>query len=61
MPPAPPLPDTVAEVWTSTKLMLPMLSRTTGSFGKQISRCTSAIPGEPPPSTFQIPPGYREV
>ncbi len=62
MPQAPALPKTqytVAEIWTSTKLQLPVYSKTTGSFGEQIRRCRYAEAGEPNPSVFQIPAGYK--
>src|SRR5260370_5751856 len=58
---APPsMPHTV-EVWTSTKLHLPILTKVTGRFGQQTSRCKSAAAGEPPAAKFQIPPGYKVV
>ena len=60
-PPAPvSLPHTV-EVWTSTKLHLPLLTKVTGSFGNQTNRCKNPSVGEPPASKFQIPPGYKVV
>lgn len=60
-PPAQPqLPRTV-EVWTATKLHMPLLTKVTGSFGQQINRCKCGAPGEPPASKFQIPPGYKVV
>ena len=60
-PPSPPsLPHTV-EVWTSTKLHVPLLTKVTGSFGQQTNRCKSPSVGEPPASKFQIPPGYKVV
>jgi hypothetical protein len=58
-PPAAPPINTVTEVWTSPLLNLPMLTRTKGTFGQLISHCKRAIPGEPPPSVFQIPPEYK--
>ncbi len=58
--PLPPPSNTVAEVWTSPLLNLPMLTRTKGSFGQMISHCRKAMPGEPPPSVFQIPPEYKQ-
>ncbi|HEV3329812.1 MAG TPA: hypothetical protein VG096_02450 [Bryobacteraceae bacterium] len=65
VPGAPPLPKpgspTVAEVWTSTKMHLPMLTKTTGPFAQATSQCHSAVPGEPHPSVFQIPAGYKLV
>jgi hypothetical protein len=64
MPPPPPLPPPVAlaaEIWLSTQLLLPVLTRITGSFGQQMCHCVNAVAGEPPPSTFQIPPDYKPV
>lgn len=48
------------EVWTSTKLQMPVLTRTVGSFGVRtcICKCT---PLEPPASLFQIPAGYTVI
>jgi hypothetical protein len=60
-PHVPPPTPVVTEVWTSTQHSLPMLTKTTGSFGQQISQCKRLVPGEPPPSVFQIPPGYKIV
>jgi hypothetical protein len=62
MPQAPALPKTdytVAEVWTSTKLQLPVYTKTTGSFGEHIRRCRYVESGEPNPAAFQIPAGYK--
>ncbi len=53
-----PLPPSVMEVWTSTSLLIPLLSRMKGGFGQRISQCKNPIPGEPHPAVFQIPPGY---
>src|SRR5580700_6350242 len=55
--PKPAMP-TVAEVWTSTSLHLPVLTKITGSFGQRTCYCKNAPTGEPHPSAFQIPPGY---
>jgi hypothetical protein len=60
MPQAPPMP-TVAQVWTSTKTKLPVLTKITGPFGEQICHCQTAPTFEPPPSTFQVPQGYQMV
>lgn len=58
--PAPPQVPTVSEVWTSTLLQLPVVSKIKGSFGEQICKCKlSQI--APPPAAFEIPPGYKEV
>ena len=48
------------EVWTSTKLQMPVLTRTVGSFGVRtcICKCT---PVAPPASMFQIPSGYKVI
>ncbi len=51
---------TIMEVWSSTKLHLPVLTTTTGPFGQQTLRCTH-VPGEPDPSKFQIPAGYQQI
>jgi hypothetical protein len=56
--PKPPAMPTVAEVWTSTSLHLPVLTKITGSFGQRTCYCKNAPTGEPHPSAFQIPPGY---
>ena len=63
LPPAPPLqkPPTVAEVWTSTKLQMPVLTTVSGDFGQQTCKCQNAAAGEPAASMFQIPPGYTQV
>src|SRR5581483_9722177 len=48
-PPLPPKPDPkaiVSEVWTSTSLHLPVLTRITGSFGQQICHCKNTVAGE---------------
>lgn len=60
-PAAPNLPPqpTVSEIWTSTKFQLPVLTKTTGSFGEQVQRCRYTESGEPPLSVFQVPPGYQ--
>jgi len=59
-PPVPPPPPTVSEVWTSTKLKLPVLTKTEGPFGKQVCQCKySEMP--PPPHLFQVPPDYKMV
>jgi hypothetical protein len=49
------------EVWTHTKLKVPVLTKTTGMPGLQSSVCKSIKGGEPPPSKFQVPPGYKLV
>ena len=71
MPASPPPPKVPAqpqepktqtlEVWTSPKFQLPMATRVTGDMGKQTTINKQVTPGEPPTSTFQIPPGYKIV
>jgi hypothetical protein len=58
--PQAPKPPVVSEVWTSSKLHMPVLTKTTGEFGEQVChcKCTGAVP---PPAMFQIPPGYKMV
>jgi hypothetical protein len=51
----------IAETWISTKLKMPVLSRITGSFGQQMCFCKNTVAGEPPPSSFQIPPNYKQA
>jgi hypothetical protein len=48
------------EVWTSTKLKMPVLTKTIGSFGVRtcICKCT---PAAPPASLFQVPANYTVV
>lgn len=60
MPAAPQMP-VVAEVWTCAKTHLPVLTKVSGSFGVQTSVCKTAQTAEPHPSTFQIPPGYKQL
>ena len=58
--PQPPPPQPVnMEEWTSTKTRLPVLSKTTGAFGEQISQFKHTVIPEPNPALFQIPPGYQ--
>ena len=59
--PAPPAAPTVAEVWTSTKMKIPMLTKVAAPAAQYSSYCHSATPGEPHPAAFQIPPGYQQV
>ena len=63
-PQLPPKPDPkalVTEVWMSTTLHLPVLTRMTGSFGQQMCHCKNTVAGEPHPSLFQIPADYKQV
>jgi hypothetical protein len=57
--PQPPQAPTAVETWTSTKLHVPMLTKMNGPFGQLTQVCHSAVPGEPHPAAFQIPPGYK--
>jgi hypothetical protein len=59
IPPKPQMPAT-AEVWTSSKLQLPMATRINGSFGQQTAVCQKATAGEPHPSVFEIPSNYKQ-
>ena len=60
MPPAPALhPPSMAEVWSSPAMGLPMLTKMSGSFGQLTQVCHSVVPGEPHPSAFQIPKDYK--
>jgi hypothetical protein len=63
-PPAPGAPQgkvQTLEVWTHTKLKVPVLTKATGMPGLQSSVCKDAKGGEPPASLFQIPPGYKLI
>jgi hypothetical protein len=55
------LPQTpsVTEVWTSTKLKTPVLTKVTTAAGEQTTYCKPTSTDEPHPSLFQIPPGYK--
>ena len=59
--PAKPQSPTTVEAWTSMSMRLPMATRMTGSFGQMTQMCHAATPGEPHPSAFQIPPGYKVI
>lgn len=48
------------EIWTSTTLQLPVLTRTIGTFGEKLCAC-KCTPVPPPPSMFEIPPGYKVI
>lgn len=69
MPGAPPMPQapkppavpTVSEIWTSTPLSMPVLTKVTTAAGVQTTYCKPAPMPEPDPSLFQIPPGYKVV
>ena len=60
-PPAAPKPPTIADFWHSPALCLPMLTKMSGPFGQMTQACHSAVPGEPHPAAFQIPPGYKVI
>ena len=61
LPKAPPIPTgpVVSEVWTSTQLKMPVLTKITTPAGVQTTYCKPAPMAEPNPSVFQIPPGYQ--
>ena len=52
---------TTVEVWTSTQLHVPLLTKINGPGGQTISTATKAVPCNPPPSFFQIPPEYKVI
>jgi hypothetical protein len=56
--PKPPQP-TVTEIWTSVKLKTPVLTKITSFAGERTTYCKPTSGEEPPPSVFQIPPGYK--
>jgi len=60
MPQLPPKP-TIADVWTSSKLNMPVLTNVSGPFGQQSTYCKPAQTAEPNPALFQIPPGYKPI
>lgn len=61
--PKAPLPQlshpTITEVWTSTKLKTPVLTKVSTPAGEQTTYCKPTSEAEPHPSLFQIPPGYK--
>lgn len=59
-PPSTPQMPLTTEVWTSTTLLMPVLTKTMGSFGQQICQCR-LVPTEPPATAFQIPPDYKQI
>jgi hypothetical protein len=63
IPSAPNAPQapTTADVWTSTKMHLPMLTKMNGGFGQLTQACQAVSPGEPHPAAFQIPPDYKMI
>ncbi|HET9407668.1 MAG TPA: hypothetical protein VFO39_10555 [Candidatus Sulfotelmatobacter sp.] len=62
-PQAPKLPNvpSVTELWTSTKLKIPVLTKVSTAAGQQTTYCKPTSTQEPPPSTFKIPPEYKIV
>jgi hypothetical protein len=50
---------TVTEVWTSVKLGTTVLRKVKSSAGEQTTYCKPTSTDEPPPSLFEIPPGYK--
>ncbi|HWF45954.1 MAG TPA: hypothetical protein VG168_03025 [Bryobacteraceae bacterium] len=61
MPKPPAMPPLVSEIWSSTKLKMPVLTTVTGAFGQTTCYCKHAALGEPPATAFQIPPNYTQV
>lgn len=61
VPGAPAMPHIVTEIWTSTKLNMPVLTKVTGAFGTQTCYCKHQASSEPSPTAFQIPPNYTQV
>jgi hypothetical protein len=63
LPKSPPLPKspqpTVTEVWVSTQLKTPVLTKITSALGSQTTYCKPTSTQEPHPSMFEIPPGYK--
>ena len=57
--PAAPQAPTISEVWTSSQLKMPVLTKVTTPSGVQTTLCKPAPMAEPDPSLFQIPPGYK--
>jgi hypothetical protein len=48
------------EVWTSTKLALPVLTKTTGPFGERVCLCRCAA-AQTPAALFEPPPNYKII
>ena len=63
VPKTPPLPKgalpTVTEVWISTELKTPVLTKVTSALGSQTTYCKPTSTQEPHPSMFEIPPEYK--
>lgn len=60
-PAVPTLPKvpSVTEIWTSTKLKTPVLTKVATAAGEQTTYCKPMSTDEPHPSVFQIPQGYK--
>lgn len=58
--PAPQLPHTV-ETWTSSKLHLPLMTKTTSGGTQQTTTCKQVTAGEPAKCAFKIPPDYKII
>jgi len=58
--PLKPPPITLWEIWTSTKLQLPVMTKIIGAFGQRINIC-KCVGVPPPPTAFQVPPGYTVI
>jgi hypothetical protein len=55
-----PPPISMWEVWTSTKLQTPVMTKTVGAFGER--QCVCKVTSfESPASTLQIPQNYKLV
>jgi hypothetical protein len=61
--PQPPSPNPIqtVEVWTSTKLKVPMLTKIAGGPAPQTAVCKQLAAAEPPAHFFQIPQGYKLI
>jgi len=58
-PPKLPSVPSVTEVWTSTKLKTPVLTKSSTAAGEQTTYCKPTSTDEPHPSLFQVPPDYK--
>ena len=56
----PQMPHTV-EVWTSSKLHLPLMTKTTSGATQQTMTCKQVTPGEPAKCAFKIPLDYKII
>lgn len=48
------------EIWNSTKLSLPVMTRTVGSFGERVNLCKCTAV-QPPAAMFEIPSNYKII